>query len=204
MYQRILHGVGKRVVPALIGIATAAKNSNTRSDYWEHDPSDFDYYVTKPTAKDLPILMHKFDVEGLTVWPWVSCYIYVMFYSSFYYHYYSKNLLTDLHLKHKLLQKIWIHPNTKNGPHHVFVGMSEDSLDEIQRLAKVSDRNNILIIANKDKLEEVASKRNDPDIYERCQCGLVVDSELKLLNHESKILMLDDERVIAFDRLILV
>lgn len=43
MYQRILHGVGKRVVPALIGIATAAKNSNTRSDYWEHDPSDFDY-----------------------------------------------------------------------------------------------------------------------------------------------------------------
>ncbi len=175
MYQKILYAASRRAAPALIGFATVCSvlqerttPSITRLDYWEHDPSDFDFYVSKPSVKDLPILLHKFDVEGLEVWPW-----------------------------------IWTHPNN-DGPHHVFVGISEDSLDEIQRLRNESNQNNILVIASEDELKEVALKRNDPDIYERCQCGLVIDSQLELLNHEAKILMLDDERVIAFDRLILV
>merc|ERR1711920_284177 len=98
---------------------------------------------------------------------------------------------------------VWTHPN-ENGPHHVFVGINGDSLLEIQRLRDESDQNNILVIASKERLEEVANANDDPGIYERCQCGLVVDSKVELLNHEAKILMLDDERVIAFDRLTLV
>ena len=98
---------------------------------------------------------------------------------------------------------IWTHPNN-DGPHHVFVGVDEESLVEIQRLRDESNQNNILVIASKERLMEVAMARNDPEIYARCQCGLVEDSKVQLLNHDAKILMLDDERVIAFDRLMLV
>lgn len=192
MHSRIISNLSKRVAPtAIVGITTVNSindnNSNknqqryvyhhqhtintTRLDYWEHDPSDFDYYVINPTIDDLPVLLQKFDDDDEDVWPW-----------------------------------IWTHPN-KDGRHHVFVGISEDSLDEIQRLRNDNDdnhNNNILIIASKEKLKEIALKRNDPNIYERCHCGLVTDSRLQLLNHNAKILMLDDERVIAFDRLILV
>lgn len=38
---------------------------------YEHDPRDFDYYIQKPTADDLPTLLHKFDDDGLEVWPWI-------------------------------------------------------------------------------------------------------------------------------------
>jgi hypothetical protein len=180
MRQRIIYDLSRRVAPALAGIAalgsalqqttspSASGGAVTRMEYWEHDPSDFDFYISKPTIKDLPILLHKFDKEGLEVWPW-----------------------------------IWCHPNN-DGPHHVFVGISKDSLDEIQRLRDESSQNNILVIAPEEQLREVALTRNDPDIYERCLCGLVIDSKVELLNHDAKILMLNDQRVIAFDRLILV
>ncbi|GFH56256.1 hypothetical protein CTEN210_12732 [Chaetoceros tenuissimus] len=179
MYQRIFGEARRRFASRSAFIGSAAAGCGfllhssqtagvTKLEYWEHDPADFDYYVSKPTIEDLPVLLHKFDVLNMEVWPW-----------------------------------IWVHLN-HDGPHHVFVGISEDSLDEIQRLRNESERNNILIIAPEEKLKEVAMKRNDPEIYERCQCGLVMDSKLELLNHEAKILMLDDERVIAFDRLILV
>jgi hypothetical protein len=65
----------------------------------------------------------------------------------------------------------------------VLVGISADPLDEIQRLRDESNQKNILVIASEAKLKEVASARNDPDIYDRCQCGLVMDSKLELLNH---------------------
>jgi hypothetical protein len=173
MQSRLVLSLGRKATPTLLGAAVIIQKNEsasgfTRLEYWEHNPADFDFYITKPTAKDLPVLLHKFDVEGLEVWPW-----------------------------------IWTHPNN-DGPHHVFVGVSKESLVEIQRLRDESNQNNILIIASESQLREMALARNDPGIYERCQCGLVVDSKLELLNHEAKILMLDDERVIAFDRLMLV
>jgi len=91
---------------------------------------------------------------------------------------------------------IWTHPN-ENGPHYVFIGVSKDTIAHIERLRRESEQNNILIIASQQDLDACA----DPDVYHRCQCGLVTDAKLQLLNHEAKILMLDDERVIAFDSL---
>lgn len=35
-------------------------------------------------------------------------------------------------------------------------------------------------------------------VYENCHCGIVCDAKLQLLNVNSKILMLDDERVVSF------
>lgn len=47
--------------------------SKCRLDYWEHDPKDFDVYIRNPTADDLPVLLEKFEEDGLEVWPWVWC-----------------------------------------------------------------------------------------------------------------------------------
>ena len=140
----------------------------TKTEYWEHNPRDFDYYVTKSemTKEHLPLLLHKFDNDDLEVWPW-----------------------------------IWTHPN-ENGPHHVFIGVSDKILDEIEILFQKNNGTlNILIIASEQSLRSAAMARNDEHIYSRCQCGLVTDSQMKLLNEDAKILMLQDERVIAFDYL---
>lgn len=158
----------------IIGIAALYQQENqnvTHMEYWDHDPNDFDIYIAKSemTKDHLPYLLHKFDNEGLDVWPW-----------------------------------IWTHPND-DGPHHVFLGVSDRILDQIEKLRKEEhqEKNNILIIASQHALDKVAIERNDKDIYSRCQCGLVTDTHLELLNEEKKILMLADERIISFDYLTL-
>ena len=45
------------------------------------------------------------------------------------------------------------------------------------------------------KNEEVAA------VLDKCHCGVVKGVKLELLNAQHKILMLDDERVVAFDYL---
>jgi hypothetical protein len=136
-----------------------------RLDYYVHDPADFDYYVTKPTIHDLPVLLHKFE-NGEDVWPW-----------------------------------IWAHPNA-DGPHFVFIGVTSVTIHQIRAIHKANPNNhNILVVASDQSLKEAAV--NDPNVYEECQCGLVTDAGMTLLNHEAKILMLDDERVVTFDQLII-
>ena len=135
--------------------------NRTSCDYWDHNPQDFDCYVRNPTIADLPVLLDKFDNEGLEVWPW-----------------------------------IWTHPN-EDGPHHVFVGVNEHIVQQIQELRKASPQNNILVIASQDSLQKAA--KGHLEIYDECHCGLVTDAQMQLLHHEAKILMLSDERVIAFD-----
>ena len=149
---------------------TSSMTAYTNLDYeykQHHDPNDFDYYVKNPTADDLPVLLQKFDEEGLDVWPWV-----------------------------------WTHPN-ENGPHHVFVGMDGHAVKRIEELRRASSQNNILIVASTETLDKAAEEAgyNSTDIYNDCHCGIVTDAELQLLHVKSKILMLDDERVIAFDYL---
>lgn len=157
----------------VIGMSTLYQQQNRKNilmeSYWDHDPKDFDVYIPKSemTKNHLPYLLHKFDNEGLEVWPW-----------------------------------IWTHPND-DGPHHVFVGVSDRILDQIEELRKEErqEQNNILIIASQESLDKVAIARNDKDIYHRCQCGLVTDSHLELLHEEKKLLMLADERIVSFDYL---
>jgi hypothetical protein len=148
--------------------AESKNNNKTSGDscYWEHDPKDFDFYITNPTAKDLPLLLHKFDVEGLDVWPW-----------------------------------IWTHPNN-DGPHYVFCGVNKHVVQQIREIRAASPQNNILIIAPSQAILDEAAG-DDPEVYNRCHCGIVTDSTLELLNHEAKILMLKDERIVAFDYLII-
>lgn len=96
---------------------------------------------------------------------------------------------------------IWTHPNS-DGPHFVFIGINEFYLQEIQRIRATSPNHNILIIADQQSLEKAT--QGDPTILNKCQCGIVTDSTLALLNVQAKILMLKDERVIAYDHLTIV
>jgi hypothetical protein len=158
--QRFLRLFAQRVLPTgLFGGAIAT----TKLDYWTHDPKDFDVYIINPTSDDLPYLLHKFDVEGLDVWPW-----------------------------------IWTRPND-DGPHYVFIGVTPYVVQNIREIRAASPQNNILIVASEESLKVAAG--DDPGVYARCLCGIVTDSKLQLLNHEAKILMLQDERVVAFDYL---
>jgi hypothetical protein len=150
-----------------------SSNSTTRMESakaYDHDPKDFDYYVKHPTVDDLPILLKKFDDDGLEVWPW-----------------------------------IWTHPN-EDGPHYVFLGetISSSVVLRIQELRKQSPQNNILIVISDDEsaLHRAAKEAGaETDIFDKCHCGIVTGVNLELLHVRNKILMLDDERVIAFDYL---
>ena len=100
---------------------------------------------------------------------------------------------------------IWTHPN-EDGPHHVFVGktITSDIVHRIQKLRRESPQNNILILIadNEASLHQAAAEAGtDASVFDRCHCGIVTGVSLELLNVDHKILMLDDERVIAFDYL---
>jgi hypothetical protein len=104
-------------------------------------------------------------------------------------------LLKDFQSGKEVWPWIWCQPN-ENGPHHVFVGetLTESVLHEIQTLLQ-NPNNNILIVTSPEYLAIVP-----PKLVERC--GIVTDAKVELINTGDKILMLDDERVIAFDRLV--
>lgn len=96
---------------------------------------------------------------------------------------------------------IWTHPNA-NGPHFVFIGMNEFYVEEIKRIRATSPNHNILIIADEESLKKAT--KNDLAVLDECHCGIVTDSRVSLLNVQAKILMLADERVIAYDYLTIV
>mmetsp|Transcript_27099 Transcript_27099/g.65769 ORF Transcript_27099/g.65769 Transcript_27099/m.65769 type:complete len:179 (-) Transcript_27099:246-782(-) len=151
----------------VVSSSNNSKKATTKLDYYEHDESEFDYYVKNPTVEDLPVLLRKFDDENQDVWPW-----------------------------------IWTHPNRDNGPHYVFIGMNAKTIGRIQEIRRQSLNHNLLVIASQEVLEEAAREAGVSfDVYHDCHCGMVTDAELQLLHVKSKILMLDDERVIAFDYL---
>ena len=88
---------------------------------------------------------------------------------------------------------VWTWRN-QNGPHHVFVGVNEDTIFEIERLARDA-RNNITLIENEAKLFQLRPMQ----FYSKCQCG-VIDERVQLMDVRAKIMMLEDERIICFDR----
>ena len=98
---------------------------------------------------------------------------------------------------------IWTHPN-EDGPHHVFVGVDRTILERIRELRKMSPKNNILLIARDEDLRRAAADGDCGDVCEEGLVGVVSDATLRLLNVEAKLLMLSDERVLAFDYLTII
>jgi len=77
--------------------------------------------------------------------------------------------------------------------------VNRETLDRIRQLRSISPTYNILLIATEDAIREAAKEDDDPNIYDETYGGIVSDASLELLNVEATILMLSDERVIAFD-----
>ena len=89
---------------------------------------------------------------------------------------------------------VWTWRNA-NGPHHVFVGVNSDTIYEIERLARDDVRNNITLIESEAELLQLRPMK----FYEKCQCGMI-DEQVRLMDVRAKIMMLEDERIICFDR----
>jgi len=93
---------------------------------------------------------------------------------------------------------IWTQPNT-NGPHHVFVGpISIEHLKQIKALKDTIPNCNLLVITTEESLKSLPEGEESLYQYE---CGLVIDTPVKLLDSENKILMLEDERVVNYTKL---
>ena len=93
---------------------------------------------------------------------------------------------------------IWTQPNS-NGPHHVFVGpISTDDLKQIKKLKDTIPNCNLLVITTEESLKSLPEGEESLYQYE---CGLIIDTPVKLLDSENKILMLEDERVINYTKL---
>jgi len=90
---------------------------------------------------------------------------------------------------------VWTWRNA-NGPHHVYLGLTRDCVGDIERLSR--ENNNVLVIASERECSRVATAEQ----LASWQCG-VIDGKIKLLDVENKMLMLADERIICFDRLII-
>ena len=69
-------------------------------------------------------------------------------------------------------------------------------MGDIERLSR--ENNNVLVIASERECSRVATAEQ----LASWQCG-VIDGKIKLLDVENKMLMLADERIICFDRLII-
>ena len=95
---------------------------------------------------------------------------------------------------------VWTWHNN-NGPHYVFVGVNTETLRTCQNLAKASERNNITVVVR--KLEDIPHKAKclENDFY-TARCA-VIQGHPSQIDFNSKMLMLEDERIICFDQLTL-
>lgn len=92
---------------------------------------------------------------------------------------------------------VWTWHNSV-GPHHVFIGLSEDTLRQLRYLAKEKVNNNMTLVV---KSVKDIDDFPDVDIKEiwAARCA-VIESDVRQLDTQSKMLMLEDERIICYDK----
>ena len=81
------------------------------------------------------------------------------------------------------------------GPHHLFIGVSENTLELARKICDSDRNNNLTIIVN--SIEEIEKYAPVRDFY-NCRCG-VIECPVQQADTENKMLMLKDERIICFD-----
>ena len=113
---------------------------------------------------------------------------------------------------------VWTWRN-ENGPHHVFVGVDGQTLEQCRRVADASPQNNLTLILQPGHpllLADDASRRGGGDEccepgdkgsisladFYACRCA-VVESRPAQIDFAEKVLMLDDERLICYSALTL-
>ena len=87
--------------------------------------------------------------------------------------------------------------HNENGPNHVFIGVDESTLLRGKALAKNAQNNLTLVIKDIQDLEKYGYTVSD--FYH--QRFAVHISNPKEMDFQNKILMLEDERIVCYDRL---
>lgn len=81
------------------------------------------------------------------------------------------------------------------GPHHVFVGINDQSLQLASQIANANRNNNLTIVVT--SIAEI-EKFAPVSEFHKCRCG-VIECPVQQTDVEHKILMLKDERIICYD-----
>ena len=99
---------------------------------------------------------------------------------------------------------VWCQHNP-DGLHHVFVNVGADTLIRIRAIAKSDDakhgcgmRNVTVIAESREAIEKYCSLQ---DLYD-ARCAVVVGQAPLQIDTGAKILMLEDERIVCFDELV--
>jgi hypothetical protein len=90
---------------------------------------------------------------------------------------------------------VWCQHNP-TGPHHVFVGLGAGTLERIRGVSAADASNNITVVIRDDG--ELARRGLSEAQLHALRCA-VVRERVAQVDAESKLLMLRDERVIAYD-----
>ena len=90
---------------------------------------------------------------------------------------------------------VWCQHNP-TGPHHVFVGLGEGTLAQIRGVSAADASNNITVVIRDDS--ELARRGLSEAQLHALRCA-VLRERVAQIDAESKLLMLRDERVIAYD-----
>jgi len=95
---------------------------------------------------------------------------------------------------------VWTQPNS-SGPHHVFLGFGPGTLAHIALAAQADARNNLTVVLP-EASEEGGDVLTQHGTTEAQLFGLgcaIIRARVAQLDTKSKLLMLSDERILAFD-----
>lgn len=91
---------------------------------------------------------------------------------------------------------VWCQRNP-SGPHHVFVGLGEGSLDQVRAVTTASAANNITVVLA-DSGDLARAGVTEAQLHS-LGCAVIFEPVAQI-DVASKLLMLRDERILAFDR----
>jgi len=93
---------------------------------------------------------------------------------------------------------IWTQHNS-NGPHHVFVGkVTMEQIGKIKNLRQNVPNVNILVITDGESVKQL---EGGVHCLNELECGLVIDTNVQITDHDNQMIMLEDERIICFTQL---
>eukprot|EP00948_MAST-09A_sp_MAST-9A-sp1_P001611 g1611.t1 len=95
---------------------------------------------------------------------------------------------------------VWTWHN-ENGPHYVFYGVSEHTLQMCNAISEASPQNNLTLILSSASDEQNAKKYGGIAAFEKARCAIITGKTIVQHDCKTRHIMLSDERIIAFDEL---
>ena len=83
------------------------------------------------------------------------------------------------------------------GPHHVFIQVSKDTLNQTMRISRENERNNITVVVK--SIDDLKACDLTPEMLYKNRCAIIEGVAIQQFDAKNKIIMLNDERIIAYD-----